>query len=96
MPRSQILWVRPPFNKHLLSTTDGHKLSKVLSIQKVTRHGLYPHGTPRLVGEAGIESRIQHSRGQDKLRVLWESRAEGPPQPGRDEHQGGLPAGGDA
>lgn len=31
---------------------------------KKSRHRLCPHGTPSLVGEVGIESRIQHSRGQ--------------------------------
>ena len=43
--------------------------------RKSTKYGLCPHGTPILV-EAETGARIQHSRGQDKLKVLWKPRAE--------------------
>lgn len=64
LSRSPIPWIRPPFSKSLLSITDGHTLSKVLGTQKSSRDRLCPHGAPSLVGEVGIESRTQHSRGQ--------------------------------
>lgn len=45
---------------------------------KITRHRLCLRGNPSLVGEAGIECRTHHGKDQDKFRVLWEPRAEGP------------------
>ena len=43
--------------------------------RKSTKYGLCLHRTPILV-EAETRARIQHSRGQDKFRVLWKPRAE--------------------
>lgn len=50
LSRSPALWVRPPFNKHLLSPADSPKLCKVPGTQKVNKTWTLPSWNSQLSG----------------------------------------------